>query len=403
MWQLRLTTSLSVLVLLLGPVAAFAAPVRTAAQGADDITCADFVRQVAAQALLEADDTYAEVLDADGDGVACNEDGVDRPSGNPLRARLGGNREGFEDEYGAPTDEENEDTYPIGVAYEVEGFAGVSVFYHRTFVIYITLTAADDTPWSQPEAEEIARGFLPADWEAGGQPIETEDGDLLVPGHSQALETRLSATTYQRYGAQGEQGDVYVLLRLNADNDVAAIELGLGNDVQLPPDEAVDDGGDDEQDPEAATPEAETPAVEPTEAATEEATDQGDGDGDAQAYLQDVRSQFDTLQASVDEFLAILNDPNFVAGDEALFNRLLDILVLWTSASANADALTPPAEFSDLHQTFLDYTELLSGAAVDLAAGLRGDQASLTAGDEKLGQAIELQPVIEELLVQAGV
>src|SRR5688500_11139548 len=116
MRHFRLTTSLGVLLLLLGPTATFAASVRAAAQGADDITCADFVRQVAAQALLEADDAYAAALDADGDGVACNEDAAGQSSGNPLRARVGSNREGFEDEYGEPTDEENEDTYPVGVA-----------------------------------------------------------------------------------------------------------------------------------------------------------------------------------------------------------------------------------------------------------------------------------------------
>src|SRR5918992_2529819 len=119
MRRLRMATSLGVLgslLMMLGPLVAAVAPAPAFAQA--EITCEDFVRQEAAQALLDADESYADALDPDGDGVACNEEGDSEAqgqdeaaaedataegeatveaagegeptSGNPLRGRFGG-------------------------------------------------------------------------------------------------------------------------------------------------------------------------------------------------------------------------------------------------------------------------------------------------------------------------
>jgi hypothetical protein len=404
-----LTTTLSVLVLVLGPLSALLAPVRAVAQ--EEITCADFVRQEAAQALLEADGDYAATLDPDGDGIACNEtEGAEEESAggsegtedvgedqatpvageeaaggeqptmtNPLRGRFGSNREQFEELYGRPYNDDKAEIYPIGLLYRVDGFNRVYAFYHRDYVAYLTLIALEDEPWTQSEAEERAKQFLPVDWEQAGEPIEVDDGDLLIPGHSVALAGRFSADTYERYGAQGEQGDVYFLLRLAGGNEVTAIEIGLGNDVQSPPDQA---GGEAE--------------------GRNQVGDAGE-EVDPEEYLADVRRQFDILTASVEEFGAIITDPNFTT-DQALFDRLIQILVIWASASVDAQSLTPPDEYQDLHEAFLEYTALLSGAATDLTVGLSsGETASIQAGGQKLEAAIELQPSIEAMLTEAGV
>src|SRR5512134_1747376 len=65
---------LGALLLVLGPLSALAAPAGLFAQD-DSITCDDFNRQEAAQALLDADDAYAAALDPDGNGVACDDEG----------------------------------------------------------------------------------------------------------------------------------------------------------------------------------------------------------------------------------------------------------------------------------------------------------------------------------------
>jgi hypothetical protein len=394
-------------VLVLGPLVALAAPAGLLAQD-DSITCADFNRQEAAQALLDADERYAPALDPDGDGVACTaddeatapseptetpapeptatpteaaEEEPERSSRNPLRWRLGSNMADFEDVYGEPDgDPEN---YPVGYPYEVEGFAEVAVFPHRNYVVHLTLIAPEDEAWSQREADQIGREFLPADW-VDERPIVTADGDLLIPGHSAALEPRFSQATYERYGASGEQGDAFLLFRLNDDNAIDSIEIGLGNRLQDPPDDIAPD-----------------PREEGDEGDEEDEEDEEETATDPAQYLRDVRAQFDVLVGSIDEFGRIISDPNF-AEDQALRDRLAEILVLWAGATEDAAALQAPEEFAELQAAFQQYADLLSSAAIDLTVGLSaGDETSIQAGADKLRQAIDLQTAIESLLAEA--
>jgi hypothetical protein len=400
---------LAALVLVLGSFLALAAPTGLLAQG-DSITCADFNRPEAAQALLDADDSYAEALDPDGNGVACDDEGAadeetpeateeptaeppaeptaepaeeateepERTSRNPLRWRLGSNLADFEDVYGEPAgDPEN---YPLGYPYEVEGFAEVAVFPHRGYVVHLTLVAPEDDAWSQREADRIGREFLPADW-VDERPIVTADGDLLVPGHSVALEPRFSQATYERYGASGEQGDAFLLFRLNDDNAIDTIEIGLGNRLQDPPDDIAPDPRDEGDEGDEG--DEEETAVDPAQ------------------YLRDVRAQFDVLVSSIDEFGRIISDPNFAA-DQALRDRLAEILVLWAGAAEDTAALQAPEEFAELQAAFQQYADLLASAAIDLTVGLSaGDETSIQAGADKLRQAIDLQAAIETLLAEA--
>ncbi|HYI24260.1 MAG TPA: hypothetical protein VD767_02530, partial [Thermomicrobiales bacterium] len=55
-----------------------------AASAQSGVSCAEFANPDAAQHLLDLDDGYAEALDPDGDGVACNEDDRDQQTGEDL-------------------------------------------------------------------------------------------------------------------------------------------------------------------------------------------------------------------------------------------------------------------------------------------------------------------------------
>ncbi len=55
-------------------------PVVATNAGAQDFTCDDFNSSAAAQAVLDADPTLEDVLDPDGDGIACNEDAEETPA-----------------------------------------------------------------------------------------------------------------------------------------------------------------------------------------------------------------------------------------------------------------------------------------------------------------------------------
>ncbi len=330
-----------------------------ATASAQDITCDDFTGPAAAQALLDADDSFEDALDPDGDGDACTEDDLaelaqqdaDEPTGAELLLRLGGPRPDFEDEYGEPTNDEDE-LWPVGAEYDVDGFRRVSVFYHKDYAAYIILTSERRAPWSQSDAEEIAVDFLPEDFEQADQPVETDDGDLLIAGHSDALEPRFGEGTYQDYGATGERGDVHFIFRLDSDNDVASIEIGLGLEEQT--------GPPDEDEAEAA--------LDPDE------------------YVSTVRGEVETLLDSIDDFFTLLGDPDF--GNDESIDQLSTILTLWAGASSTAANITPPDGLEDAHDLYVEFTDLLLTASSNFLVGISdGDDASITAASENLSDA----------------
>src|SRR5215207_6403317 len=82
--------------------AGFAGRAPVASVSAQEITCDDFNDPEAAQALLDADDSFEDALDPDGDGDACTEDDLaaleeaeeEDPTIEELVGRLGGERAG---------------------------------------------------------------------------------------------------------------------------------------------------------------------------------------------------------------------------------------------------------------------------------------------------------------------
>lgn len=354
---------------------------------AQEISCEDFNTPEAAQALLDADDSFEDVLDPDGDGDACTEDDLAEIEAQQeaaasgviaeLEARFGSPREVFEAEYGEPT-EETAEAYPFGFEYDVDGFRDVSVFYHSDYVAYLTLTSERRSPFSMDEAEEVAFDFLPEDFEQGDQPEETSEGDLLIPGHSDALEDRFGAGTYLRYGATGEPGDVYFLLRLDADSDVHAVEIGLGVT---------------EQEPQEDTEEEETPEPEEEEEETPE-PDEGD---DAAEYVETVTTEVTTLLQSIDEFYVVIQDPDF--GNDETIDQLTATLLQWSGAFSTAEELTPPDGYEEAHELYLEFTELLLGASTDFLVGIGdGDDTSIQSAGEQLTQAQETGQALLDLL-----
>lgn len=355
-----------------------------ASVSAQEITCDDFNNRDAAQALLDADDSFEDALDPDGDGDACTEEdlaALEEAANDPtiaeLDGRLGSERASIEDEFGEQTNDEDE-PWPVGAEYDVDGFRRVSIFFHRGYAAYIILTAERRAPFSQSEAEEIALDFLPEDFEQGGQPEETEDGDLLIPGHSEAMERRFGEGTYRTYGAEGELGDVHFILRLNADNDVSSVEIGIGLQEQSGPE---DDEADDAEPTEDAKPTDEEDAEPTPEPENEE-----EQAVDADEYVATVREEVETLLGSIDEFYALIGDPDF--GSDESIDQLSVILTQWTGASSTASNLTPPEGFEDAHELYLEFTDLLLTASTNFLIGISdSDDASITAAGENLDDA----------------
>jgi hypothetical protein len=380
-------------------VGSLSVPSMAAAQAS--FTCADFNTQEAAQAILDANvgaDTE-RALDPDGDGLAC-EDLPSSGNGNqveptattaatevpdepeetvvpdepaakkPLDGRFGGTRDSFEAEYGDPVDA-GQGIYPLGDSYEVAGFDTVNAFFHKDYVAYITLTADAAAPWSKIKANQLVKGYLPSDVKLD-KAINTDDGDALTTGHSKALEKRFGESTYEKYGAKGELGDLYFILRLNEDSKVEGIEIALGHELQI----------------------GEVPAPEETPtAATGYTQEQLD-------YLTTTGDEFDTLQVSIDMFDQVLDafGAGTITAEEAV-NQLVAIFTTWQTANTTAQGITPPPDMDATHDLYLEFTGLLAGAAEDYANGItNSDDAALAAGDEKVGQARALVPILDALL-----
>jgi hypothetical protein len=378
-------------------VGGFASPSLTRAQGAT-FTCADFNTQEAAQAILDSGPGAAteDALDPDGDGQACEDlpsaqgnqskptptpkataEAEETPANTnddkpgPLDARFGGTRDSFEAKYGDPTSDEDAG-YPLGFEYEAAGFETVNAFFHKDYVAYLTLTADPTAPWSKIKANQLVKGFLPIDAKLD-KAANTDDGDAITTGHSKALEKRFGESTYAKYGAEGEVGDLYFVLRLNEDNKVDSVEVALGNTLQT----------------------GETPPINNTGELTPEEL----------AYLSAVREGFDSCTSSMDQFEQLLTDlqNNAVAADTAA-NTLVQIFTTWGEADSAAQKLDAPASQASTQELYTEFTGLLKGASEDYSDYIiNSNDAALDSATEKYSQAATLRPLIEALLDASGV
>lgn len=331
-----------------------------------------------AWALLDAGSSYAGVLDPDGSGQAREPSPATRGGDNgltgtiplageasptiepargataeetpdaPLQGRLGSSREAFEDDYGTPVGTETGNE-PASFTYEVPEFDAVEVAYHHDFVRSITLDLA--TPVEIESATEIVEPFVPADFLMEATPVETESGDILTVGTSAALRTRFSATSYERYGASGKQGELFYRFRLNADGQVTSVEVGLGDGVP-------------------------------------------GGAMDAAAYLSAAQAQYDAVIGSMGVFAALIGGPPDEPTD-AYRDALIAETAIWQQAYDEAIALTPPPELEDLHASYLQFAGLMNEAADHIVAGITEDNPDLI--DDGINQVIEATALIKDL------
>ncbi|MFL5758994.1 MAG: hypothetical protein ACJ789_04605 [Thermomicrobiales bacterium] len=375
-------------------VGGLAAPALGSAQGAS-FACADFNTQEAAQAILDSGPGAAteRALDPDGDGQACEDlpssqgnqptpkptvaadeetstSSNDSKSG-PLTARFGGTRDSFETKYGDPTSDKDAG-YPLGFEYEAKDFETVNAFYHKNYVAYLTLTADPQSPWTKIKANLLVKAFLPSDVKLD-KAKNTGDGNAITTGHSKALEKRFGKSTYEKYGADGDVGDLFYVLRLNDDSKVDSVEIALGSTLQTGKQSSDNNGG----------------------ALTQEEKN----------YLTQVRQQFDPLVQSMDDFQKLLDDLSAGTVDSTTGgNQLATIFTLWEQTDAAAKALDAPASQASTQELYTELTGFLAGAAEDFSDYIiNGTDASLDSASAKYSQAATLRPLIAALLDASGV
>lgn len=309
----------------------------------------------------------------------------------PLPTRIGGDRESFEEQYGEP--DEGEKT----VAFEHEDYASIEAFFHKGFLVWVSvvsprpeeksLTKADDADWTVEEAQKVATGFLPRDAKLDKDTTESDEGDLIMTAHSEALEKRFSAATYRQYKAKGDQGDLRVEFLLTKAGDVSSLLVSPGNEdagVTVP---------EPRPDP--------TPTPKPTPT-PERATGYNDEEVE---YLRQASELTSPLSGSFSRVAELFENPQI--GDTEWSVDLAAELALWQYTYQEMLKLDPPPSLEEFHATTLEALALLDEAATDTAVGLDTldfDRVAQAAG--KIAEAnrliVEATRMIEELNEERG-
>jgi hypothetical protein len=179
-------------------------------------TAAAVAATIAAAVTAAAADTPVPAADPTARGTT-----VPAAATDPLAARLGGIRAGFETAYGPPADGSADDA----ARYAVRGYRRVDVTYAGDRAVGITLVAdrPPDAPrdepaagdWGLAKAEELARRFLPPDAEVG-DPRRPGDRPVLVTGCASAA-----------LAAAADGARCRVRFRLSGEDRVWAVELAV--------------------------------------------------------------------------------------------------------------------------------------------------------------------------------
>lgn len=116
-------------------------------------------------------------------------------------------------------------------------------------------------------------------------------------------------------------------------------------------------------------------------------------------YLDAVIPQTDALANSMNELSELTADPRY--RDEDWILRLAGVVVVWRLTYDEAQQITPPERFAELHAEYLTMLGVLNSAGDDLLSGIdNGDVGRINSAAEKLcnvNQRVDdLQTLLEE-------
>ena len=268
----------------------------------------------------------------------------------PLPGRIGGDRKSFEKRYGEPS--VAIEAFEKGAKtafFAPEDYSIIEAFFHKGYLVWVSvispraedksLTRADDADWTVEEARKVATGFLPRDAKIDQETTESDEGDLVLTAHSEALEKRFSAATYAQYKAKGEQGDLRVELLLTKAGDVSSVVVSLGNE----------DAG------------VTVPEPKPDESATGDTAEEAE-------YLRQVNDLVGAFNDSYVRVAELFGRPQ--SDDPEWTADLATELTLWQDTYQEMQHLDPPPRFAEFHATTLEALALFDEAATDITVGL---------------------------------
>jgi hypothetical protein len=173
-------------------------------------------------------------------------------------------------------------------------------------------------------------------------------------------------------------------------------DLALGVDAfQLQIDElatAVATAGSGSSQTTPPQPPADVPP-QPTQVPAEpESQTSGTLSAEQSAYLQDVRSELDSMETSVFDFLALFGQISADGDNQQIIDDILAIMDEWTAYPQTAAAIVAPPGMEDVGGSFQVIAAAFPSAADTfqgaMAAGAEGNQAGLDAGLEDLSSQL---------------
>lgn len=302
-------------------------------------TCEDFLTRDAAQASLDRfpDDLYG--LDPDGNGLACEDlpEGVSVPGSD---VRLGNGAVQGEQSTGdvEPAEYEvvEEEFQQVGRPRVVSRIVVEDAGPKETAAALVE--ALEDGLANNPRAE-VARVFAydEGDNTDGGYTRGTAEGSR--DGEGWTGDGRLSMVPFG--SDPDERGMAFVILR--SDESDAS---GFAEAIALPMDlrRAV-----------------QRTTQSPQQAATEPTAEES-------AYADTIVSQTSTVSDSMDTFGELISAPRIGQDDWTI--QLAGVVVTWRFTQEEAEALTPPAAFAEVHESYLLGLTYLNLAGDDILAGI---------------------------------
>ena len=260
----------------------------------------------------------------------------------PLDARLGGSIASFEDKYGEPTNEPDEDI-DSKRSYRNKNYQYLSTYAIDGYVHRVTFSSdrrsveeAERKTWTIGKATSIAKRFLPADAECGETEKINSKKALRASCTSVALTAILFPADYQRLNRAGDAGSVSFVLTLDkrGGKKVTGIEVAAGT-MSLE---------------EAGVPEPVTTAT----TVADKYNVSGPATDAEKQYFRDVQGII--LQAAIagQDIGRIGGDPDF-ANDPVLWFELADALRPFHAIYAQWLDLAPPtARLEAFHQATAD-------------------------------------------------
>lgn len=217
------------------------------------LSCEDFASTSAAQITLDQDPSDPFGLDADENGIACDElpatSGDERNSNieddlPPLSARLGSTVEDWEAKFGAPIEREGPHA-DLFTEYDITGYSTVFANEYLGRIERITLFAprpegeewsndeTHDMDWTVPKAHELARRFLPRDAHCG-EPDADRVGGIMTECFSDALFAEIPAEIYDYVDNTPVYGGFSYWIDQNLDDESRAANIFIELEIEEP-------------------------------------------------------------------------------------------------------------------------------------------------------------------------